>query len=286
MAAQPNAWTGHELLSRLAPRCVAHIRDCHRPGIGDGQSRTGCKRQCRNRNYGHLRIDQSAYHRPRSKDTSAALRPQRRDQPNSAYCRRFRDSIASKLGRSSLGSTASRRLTRCRKTMMPRLVMPLDGAIDHQRDGTQGTSYFVASGDPTLEIRRMTTTWTIRVGAKLLSTNPLLVALAKPLYHEQRQLLGRRRNWNQTPPCQSKGATGGSIMEKKSKGQFRCCGSAVARSACRFGTTLTSTCLQFLQWSRDNGGGGTSAAEPARRRRVSPDRGWSPGGRWRRRLTL
>jgi hypothetical protein len=83
--------------------------------------------------------------------------------------------------------------------MMAGLVMPLDGAIDHQRDGTQGTSYFVASGDPTLEIRRMTTTWTIRVGAKLLSTNPLLAPLAKPLYHEQRQLLGPRRNLESSP---------------------------------------------------------------------------------------
>ena len=66
---------------------VSRIRDCQRPDIGDGQSHTACKHRYRNQNYDHRHIDRSAYHSPRCKYriTLAALRSQRRQQPNSAY---------------------------------------------------------------------------------------------------------------------------------------------------------------------------------------------------------
>ena len=83
----PGGRARYELLPRLTSWGAAHIRGCHRPGIGDVQSHTGCKHRYRNRNYDHRHIDRSAYDRPAVKDhiTLAALRSQRRQQLNSAY---------------------------------------------------------------------------------------------------------------------------------------------------------------------------------------------------------
>lgn len=89
------------------PCDVAYIQDCHRPGSGDEQCRSECKHQYRNRNYGHQRIDQNAS-RPPPQCYFPALRLQRIGQPNPAYCRRFRDPITLKLGRSTSSLAACR----------------------------------------------------------------------------------------------------------------------------------------------------------------------------------